>query len=48
MLQRIAYAKEKSDAVAKAEGTYIEKDKKERQKRNKAERGGFAAQPMPL
>ena len=27
--------------MAKAEGTYVEKDKKERQKRNKAERGGW-------
>jgi hypothetical protein len=38
--QRITYAKTKSDAVAKLDGSYMETDKKERQKRNKAERGG--------
>ena len=38
-MQRITYAKTKSDAVAKLDGTFQEKDKKERQKHNKAERG---------
>jgi hypothetical protein len=39
-LQRLAYAKGESDAVAKINGTFMEKDKKERQKHNKQERGG--------
>ena len=36
--QRITYAKTKSDAVSKAEGTYVE-NKKERQKHNQEQRG---------
>ena len=39
-LQRIAYAKEESDVVAKAKGQYVAKDKEERKKRNKEARGG--------
>ena len=39
MLQRITYAKTKSDALAKAEGTYVEKDKAARQKHNAEQRG---------
>ncbi|KAK9909482.1 hypothetical protein WJX75_002960 [Coccomyxa subellipsoidea] len=35
---RLAYAKGESDAVAKINGTFMEKDKKERQKHNKQER----------
>lgn len=38
-LQRLSYAKGESDAVAKVKGTFVEKDKKERQKHNKIERG---------
>jgi hypothetical protein len=38
-VQRITYAKTKSDAVAKAEGTYVEKDKTARQKHNQEQRG---------
>lgn len=38
-LQRLSYAKGESDAVAKIKGTFVEKDKKERQKHNKIERG---------
>ena len=36
--QRITYAKTKSDAVSKAEGTYVE-NKKDRQKHNQEQRG---------
>ena len=39
LLQRITYAKTKSDALAKAEGTYVEKDKAARQKHNAEQRG---------
>ena len=37
--QKLTFAKTKSDAVAKIEGTYVPKDKTERQKQNKAARG---------
>lgn len=40
-VQRITYAKTKSDAVAKSEGTYVEKDKTARQKHNQEQRGGL-------
>ncbi len=40
-LQRLSYAKGESDAVAKLHNRFEEKDKKERQKHNKLERGGF-------
>jgi len=46
LLQRITYAKAKSDAIAKAEGTYIEKDKTARQKHNEEQRGKTALNPM--
>ena len=47
LLQRITYAKTKSDALAKAEGTYVEKDKAARQKHNAEQRGGTAVgQPI--
>ena len=39
IVQRITYAKTRSDAVAKAEGTYVEKDKTARQKHNQEQRG---------
>ena len=46
LLQRITYAKAKSDAIAKAEGTYIEKDKTARQKHNEEQRGKTALDTM--
>ena len=39
-LQRIQYAKTKSDAVAKLEGSFKPRDKRERQKKNEVARGG--------
>ena len=39
VLQRIAYAKEESDIIAKAKGQYVAKDRDERKKRNKEARG---------
>ena len=38
-MQRLSFAKTKSDAVAKADGTFIERSAKERQKKNALERG---------
>ena len=46
LLQRITYAKTKSDALAKAEGTYVEKDKAARQKHNAEQRGGTQSSPI--
>lgn len=39
LTQRLSFAKTKSDAVAKADGTFVERSAKERQKKNAAERG---------
>ena len=39
LTQRLSFAKTKSDAVAKADGTFVERSVKERQKKNAAERG---------
>ena len=39
--QRIQYAKSKSDAVAKQEGTYIQREKKPREKRKAPEQGAL-------
>lgn len=40
--QRISYAKGKSDAVAKLDGTFKPRDKRERQKKNESARGARA------
>lgn len=39
MAQRIAFAKTKSDAVAKLDGSYVERDVQERKSKNQEERG---------
>lgn len=42
--QRIQYAKSKSDAVSKLEGTYIQREKKPREKRKTPEQGKCSRQ----
>ena len=42
--QRIQYAKSKSDAVSKLEGTYIQREKKPREKRKTPEQGKCSCQ----
>lgn len=37
--QRIQYAKSKSDAVSKQEGTYVQREKKPKEKRKAPEQG---------
>ena len=37
--QRIQYAKRKSDAVAKKEGTFVQREKKPKEKRKAPEQG---------
>lgn len=39
LAQRIGFAKTKSDAVAKMDGTYKERDKQQRQQMNQQARG---------
>eukprot|EP00958_Prasinococcus_capsulatus_P000958 scaffold87_cov388-Prasinococcus_capsulatus_cf.AAC.15 len=45
---RIAFCKTKSDAAAKADGTYVPRDKAEERKRKAAERGVFPRASLPF
>ena len=44
-LQRVSLSKTKSDAVAKLDGTFVERAKAERQEKNKAATGGCGGGP---